>query len=228
MSNVIPWSYSSLTSFETCPRKHYEERIAKSVKRPEFKQAQEGTDFHKIVEDYLNEGKEFEHKYKPQAMTCLEEICSLEQEPHTKLFTEYKIAVTRDLKPTTWESSDCYARGIMDLFQVSSQDSAFVGDWKTGRSDPFSTQLKLSALMVMSHYTEVNKVLVRYEWLKEGHHTKAVIHRDFLLQDWKKFTVRADRLERAVEENNWPEKPSGLCKKYCPVENCRHNGNYKK
>jgi hypothetical protein len=217
MAHVIPWSYSSLTSFEICPRKHYEERIAKSVKRTSSPAAEEGTLLHKMVEDYLNEGKEFEHRYKEQIIEALEEL-----QP-SQILPEYKIAVTRELTPTTWEAEDCYARGLMDVFKTDCS-STVVGDWKTGRSDPFSTQLKLSALMVLAHYPEVSKVNTKYYWLKEQSQTKMTIHRDFMLSDWEKFVKRAAKLERALEQNEWPEKPSGLCKNYCDVKACKYNG----
>lgn len=223
MSKVIPCSYSSITSFETCPRKHYEERIAKSVERTSSLAAEEGTALHKAIEDYINEGTEFEHQYKPQILSSLKEL-----NPN-KILSEYKIAVTKELTPTDWDAEDCYARGIIDVLSFSQEDRvAYVRDWKTGRSDPFSTQLKFSALMVLAHNPELTKVFVQYDWLKEKHKTKATIHRDFLEADWKKFISRIDKLERALSENNWPEKPSGLCKKYCAVGECKYNGNFNK
>lgn len=226
MSKVIPCSYSSLTSFETCPRKHYEEKIAKSVARVHSQAAEDGSLLHKMAEDFINENKPFEHQYKPQIIETVAELRVSSQAP---LFAEVKIAVTRDLSPTLWDAQDCYARAIIDLYQPDKYTgSAYVGDWKTGRSDPFSTQLKFSALMVMSHEQMVKKVNTQYIWLKEKTKTKATIHRDFLEQDWKKFVNRIDKLEKAHEENKWVEKPSGLCKKYCSVGTCQYNGNFTK
>lgn len=34
MSKPVAWSYSALTSFETCPHRHYETKIAKTIKEP--------------------------------------------------------------------------------------------------------------------------------------------------------------------------------------------------
>ena len=34
MASVVPWSWSSLQSFETCPRRHYLTKISKEVVEP--------------------------------------------------------------------------------------------------------------------------------------------------------------------------------------------------
>jgi hypothetical protein len=51
-----------------------------------------------------------------------------------------------------------------------------------------------------------------------------VIHREFIEADWKKFEGRVSKLEKAFTTNIWLEKSSGLCKNYCDVVTCKHNG----
>ena len=52
--------------------------------------------------------------------------------------------------------------------------------------------------------------------------------RDFSDTVWEKFVARADRLESALANEVWPKKKSGLCKNYCPVHTCEHNGKFTK
>ena len=86
--SVLPYSYSSLTSFESCPKKHYEERIAKSVVRTEHKAATDGTTAHKMAEDYINSATPFEHKYKPHILKVIHELNTLRLEVARSLFPQ--------------------------------------------------------------------------------------------------------------------------------------------
>lgn len=220
---VLPYSYSSLTGYETCPWQYYRTRVSKEVKRAEYVQATQGIDIHKQAEDYVVEGKVFEGKYAPRVIATVDAL----KKNGGIIHAEKQLAVTRDMKPTGWWDKDCHARGVLDVYQVNG-DTANIVDWKTGKSDPFSLQLKHNALLVFIHEPKVQKVNYVYEWLKEGHATKGTVHRDFLASDWNRFEQRVIRLEKSLAENNWPKKPSGLCKKYCPDTECEHNGNYAK
>lgn len=218
---VLPYSYSSLTSFENCAFKHYKVKVSKEVKDREYAAATHGIDIHKGAEDYVNDSKLFDHKYAKRVIARVNELRTNPGQMHA----EKQLAVTRDMKPTGWWDKNCHARGVLDVYQVNG-DTAEIVDWKTGKSDPFSLQLKHNALLVFIHEPQVKKVNYSYEWLKEGHATKGTVHRDFLQATWDNFERRVIKMETALVENQWPKKPSGLCKQYCPVTECEHNGNY--
>lgn len=220
---VLPYSYSSLTSFETCPRKHYMTKVAKLVQLPPFKAAQDGIEAHKDAEDFVNHGTPMKGVYAPKIMETLEPLTVR----GVKIYTELELAVTRDQKPCTWKAEDAHARAILDILQVDGKEAWSI-DWKTGKPDPYSTQLKHSALLVFMHHPQVEVVHTEYKWLKAGYSTKAKIHREFLQENWNNFERRVIKLEKALETNNWPAKPSGLCKQYCPDTTCEHNGLYAK
>lgn len=222
MAKIFPYSYSSLTGFETCARKYYEERILKSTIRTESPAAAAGTALHLQAETFIQDGKPFEHKYAVEIMKVVTDLKS----KNTQVIPEAEIAVTKDLKPTTFWADDCYARGKIDVLTIGEEEAEII-DWKTGKADVFSTQLKHNAVLVMANYPHIKRVRTRYEWLKEGYATKAVVHREFLKADWAKFEGRAAKLEKAFTTNMWPEKKSGLCKNYCDVHNCSHNGHFK-
>lgn len=223
MAKIFPYSYSSLTGFETCPRKYYEERILKSTVRTENAAAAAGTALHLQAETYAIDGKPFEHKYAVQIMKVVD---TLKVNDSVTVIPEAEVSVTKDLKPTTFWATDCYSRGKIDVLTIGEEEANIV-DWKTGKADVFSTQLKHNALLVMVNYPHIQRVTTCYEWLKEGFSTKSVIHREFLNADWNKFEGRVSKLEKAFTTNVWPEKKSGLCKNYCDVHTCSHNGNYK-
>ena len=78
----------------------------------------------------------------------------------------------------------------------------------------------------MAMHPEIKTVHTNYVWLKEGYGTKDKVHRDFLGADWAKFEARAAKMEKALANNNWPKNKTGLCKKYCDVITCEHNGQF--
>ena len=41
---------------------------------------------------------------------------------------------------------------------------------------------------------------------------------------WDKWKLKHSRLQAAHDNDVWNPKPSGLCKAWCPVLSCSHNG----
>lgn len=220
---IFPYSYSSLTSFEQCARKHYGERLSKEFARPFNKASEDGDRWHKEAELFALHGTPIPdtNPFRTQIQEVIDEI-----RPQGKFFAEQELAVRQDQTPCGWWDKDGHARGKLDISCIG-ETEAWIIDWKTGKRDPFSTQLKLNAVLLMLHYPSIQKVHYRYEWLKFPPATKGTVHRDFMVAEWDKFEARVAKYKKAFETNNWPEKSSGLCKNYCGVTNCEHNGKYK-
>ena len=51
------WSYSALTSFETCPKQYWHYRIKRDVKESKSQATDYGTEVHKCFENRLIKGK---------------------------------------------------------------------------------------------------------------------------------------------------------------------------
>lgn len=198
-------------------------KVAKKVQDPPGAAAQAGVELHKYAEDYINDGTPFQHNYAPKIISIVDQL----KANTGTLYAEKQLAVTRDMKPCGWWDADCHARGVLDVYQVNG-DRAIIQDWKTGKSNAFTQQLKHNALLVFINEPEVRVVDYAYNWLKEGFSTRGQVHRDFLQQDWDRFEQRVIKLEKALAENEWPKSPSGLCKNYCPVVECEHNGKHTK
>lgn len=220
---VLPYSYSSLTSFETCPWKHYRVKVSKEVKDKPYQAAVDGIDVHKQAEDYIVEQKPFEGKYAPKIISTVQDMTVRNKPIHA----EKQLAVTRDMQPCGWWDEKAHARGVLDVYQIDGP-TAYIKDWKTGKSNAFTQQLKHNSLLVFIHEPEVQTVEYEYVWLKEGHSTKGKVHREFLVDTWNRFEQRVIVMEEALAKNKWPKKPSGLCRQYCPDVECEHNGQFGK
>lgn len=219
---ILPYSYSSLTGFETCARKHHGERLTKQFARPFNKAADDGDTWHQQAEAYAKQGTAIPSS-NPHATKMQQVIDELRLIGTGTFHAELELAVRKDRTPCGWWDTDCYTRAKLDIAYITPTE-AWSLDWKTGKADVFSTQLKHSALLLFLHYPTLQKVHTRYEWLKEGFQTKGTVHRDFFEEDWAKFEKRVAKYQKSQEQNNWPSKKGFLCKKYCGVTICEHYG----
>lgn len=218
---ILPYSYSSLTGFEMCPRKHFGERISKEFARPYNKAADTGDTIHKQAELYALHGTDFENPYKKQIIAIVQEL----RDAGGTFYAEKELCVDVNRMPVGWWAENGHARCKIDLLHLDAGGKvATVIDWKTGKPDPFSTQLKHNALLIFAHYPEVEVVHTRYEWLAKGYATKSKVFREFYDADWEKFEARLSNMQKAKDKNIWPAKPNFLCGKYCGVTTCENYG----
>lgn len=209
------WSYSALNNFETCPKQFYHLRIKKDIVEQPSAQMQDGNRQHKMLELRIKNKKPL-----PSDMIRWEKLCQkVESVPNAKIITEEKLALTADLKPTTFFAKDVWMRAVIDL-SVLRGAVARVVDFKTGRRKVDSTQLKLFAATMFAVRPEIKKVITSFWWLKE----RKTDHDEFTVDEvpliWQEFEPRVERMRLAHETDDWPARPSGLCRGWCPVKHC--------
>tara|TARA_B110000908_G_scaffold169010_1_gene225171 strand:+ start:3173 stop:3838 length:666 start_codon:yes stop_codon:yes gene_type:complete len=220
MELIKAWSYSSLTAFETCPRRFELTRVSRKVKEPATDAMNWGNEVHKALELFARDGTPL-----PKALEkfgrYVDKILSYEG----KRVIEENIALDRSFRPTTWMANDVWVRGIIDIGVVG-EDRAYLLDWKTGKRKLNSDQLMLFAALAFAQYPWVDKVTTGFIWLKTGEFDKSVFTRDQLPEIWNEFMPRLKRLAIAYDESKWNPRPSGLCKNWCPVgrQNCEFCG----
>lgn len=206
-----PWSYSSLTSFETCPKRYFHIKVAKDVVDVPHESATWGSTVHKHLEDRLRDGTPL-----PQALAGYEKLVKPIVERDGEKLIEQQFAVNSELQPTGWTSSDAWCRGIVDVGVLTGK-RALLLDWKTGKRKSDSDQLKLFAGMAFAHYPDLEVVFTGFVWLS----TNVVDRQRFVRSEipviWREFVPRVRRLELAYEGRRFLPKPSGLCAKWCPV-----------
>lgn len=206
-----PWSYSMLTSWETCPRRHYLTRISKVVSEPQTEATTHGNAVHKALEVSVRDNTPLGPKYR-QYEPLVETI---RQAPGAKQ-AEFKFALTRNFTPTGYWDRDAWVRGVLDL-QVLRPTSVTVLDYKTGKPKPDADQLKLFAAAAFSLHPFAKTVKTGYAWLAYNKLDTETFERGDEAAIWQEFLPRVRRMETATAENDHPPKPSGLCGKWCPV-----------
>jgi hypothetical protein len=210
-----PWSYTALTSFETCPRRHYLTRATKTVKEPEGEALVWGRRVHEALEHRLQL-----HKPLPAELKQYEPIVAKLLDKPAVRFVEEQIALTKEFDRTPWFSKEVWVRGAFDLALQYADNPAYdmlIIDWKTGKVKPDSDQLKLFAALAFTVYPQVNTVKTAFVWLKDSKITPEMFTRDQSSEIWAEFSARVARLDNAYTTGKWPAKPSGLCRRWCPV-----------
>jgi len=240
---VIPASYSSISAYETCPKQFYHLRIAKDVKQEESTEMAWGNAVHKALENNI--------KYqRPLPATMAQYQWGLDaiavRQSTTLIHAELDVAVTAEHTPTGFWDSDAWVRGKIDVIAVDSTYSkAMSGDWKTGKTKPNSSQLTLSTLLCFDNWPTLEKVRTVFFWLPEQDPRKRTTQKLFIRRDgdtlqttdekgkqvtlsfadaWEPFLDTIEQMKWSLQHDTWPAKPSGLCKAWCPVLSCPHNG----
>lgn len=212
------WSYSKLKNYETCPKRHYEIDLAKNVKEDESESLTWGNTVHGALAKACTGAEPL-----PPTMKDYQRWVDLVRAGPGQLLVEQKYAITRDFGATTYFGRDAWYRGIGDVVRIDGP-VALVLDWKTGKVLEDSVQLMLMAQCIFSHYPAVRRVRAEFIWLKEDCTTPEVFSKQELADAWRDLLPRVSAMELASKKQDYPPKPSGLCKKYCPVSSCPFHG----
>ena len=213
------WSFSAIKLFETCPRKYHAEKVLKLYPFQETEHTRYGTEVHKALEDYVLLGTPLAEGYQK-----FKRIVDVFVKMPGRKCCELQMAVNKDKVPVPFLSKDVWVRGIADLVVVK-ENKAFVVDYKTGSAKyPDKKQLELMALLVFKHFPDITHVKAALVFLLHNVVVKAEYKRDDEDKLWEKWEEKSTLLSAAFEHNNWPPKPNGLCRKWCPVAHCEFQG----
>ena len=211
-STNLTHSFSSIKMYENCPKRYYHQRITKEVQDTGSDATIYGERVHEALEHRLDKKVEL-----PSESKAYEPLCKSIEGLGGTLQVEQKLTLSENLTPTTWWEKDAWLRSILDVLIIF-EDEAIVMDWKTGKRRPDFSQLEMFALQVFSHYPNIKKVKSTFVWLKDlslDSHTYNRLDADDL---WVKLLSKTERINQSLINNNWPPKPSGLCR-FCPAKN---------
>jgi len=213
-------SFSALKSYETCPRKHYEEKVLKLHPFQETEATRYGILVHKMAEDYVRDGA----PPLPENLKKVEQALDVLRNLPGDKYTELEMGITEDVQPCEFKDERAWLRGIVDLLVVSGS-KGYVLDYKTGSSRyPDKDQLLLMSLMAFAKFPELGHVKAALLFLKDRVMVKAEYTREAAMESVNYWQKRVNRLDKALRTDYWPERPNGLCRDYCPVRACPHNG----
>ena len=218
---MVKWSYSSLSLFQQCPRKYHRLRVVRDIRQETSEAMMYGTDVHAAAEVYVRDKKPLPKKFEQ-----FQEHLDIFKNIEGVNYCEYKMGLTRELEPCKFGSPKAWWRGIADLIITYQEDSAYVIDYKTGKSARYADikQLAILSLATFKHFPEVNYIKAGLVFLVSGDLVKTEYVRTQVEEIWDKFSFDVSRLEKAYEFDVWNPKQNFTCRRYCPVVDCEHNG----
>lgn len=211
MAGVLPWSHSSLTAFETCPRRFHITRIAKLIKEPQTEATLWGNEVHKALELAVAGTKPLGANF-----TQYQPIVDRVRAAKGRKFTEQKFGLTSSFRPTEFFGKDVWFRGVLDLV-ITTPKVGVVLDHKTGKVKTDGDQLKLFAAATFAQHPYLETVKTGYIWLAHDKVTTQEFKKDDVPGIWQEFLPRIQRMEKAQDDDKWLPNPSGLCRAHCPV-----------
>lgn len=218
MAKPFTWSYSRLKNFEVCPLRHYEIDIAKNIKEEESENLTWGNEVHKALARRMSLGTAL-----PASMASYEKWCERIGNGEGRIIVEQKLAISKDFAPCGYFDSNVWYRSIADLIKIVGPVALAV-DWKTGKVLEDGVQLALMAACIFAHYPELEKIRTEFVWLKDGCTSREDFTRGQMATVWRNIWHRIEELEAAHATQNYPAKPGYLCRKWCPVNTCKHHG----
>lgn len=222
----IALSYSRISDYLQCPYKFKEKYLDKTYpddsNNPAFKK---GTEIHKQLENYVR-GLSSDKKISvgKEASNVLPMLDRL----HTNSLSmtpESQVAVNHEWQFCGWfdKSNIVKFRAIIDLFVFVDEDTALISDYKTGKMYDLDTsptsQLKLTAAIILSNYPQFKKVVCSYLYVEH----KETVMQEFFQEDLeelrKPFNDLYDEIQREEEFKFKKNKYCNWClSTTCPVK----------
>lgn len=204
-----PWSLSSLGTHEQCGLKYKFKYIDRVPEKRTSLAASRGIDMHKEIEEFLLGQR-----------TSLTGALSfynvfLEGLKKYPIFTEHKITVTKEWKPTTWDAEDAWHRSVLDLKLVAPKFIA-VYDWKSGKMYPeHMDQKELYAIDVLSEHPEMETIKATHVYLDLNKHTERTYFREELIhyrERWERKVANMHADVALIANPSWRCRSCGYSK----------------
>lgn len=208
MSGTIQaWSYSRWSLWDRCPAAFKYKNIDK-LPEPQNDAAKAGDLLHRSVEQYIVQPPNGSIPVPLPFETHFGDLVRAIRALPRKM-AEMQLTYRRDWTATGWMAKDAWWRNKLDVFAVTSDETAEVVDWKGGKKHPeHEEQLETYGLAALLWKRTIETVKTRMIYVDSGEETIYDFTRndiDGLKAKWK---TRADALLAATE---FPPRPNHLC-----------------
>lgn len=217
---MTAWSYSSIKTFEQCPKKYYHLKVAKDVKDDPGEAAIYGTEVHAAAEGYVKDGTPIPEKFAFMR-PIVEPLAAKKGEKLAELRLGLR-KVGGGYEACGFFDKDVWYRGIVDLL-ILDGDRAWMIDYKTGKNAKYADmkQLDLMAGALFVKYPDLKVIKSALAYVVSHEFPKKTHKRENLNKYLSVFDSQLDRLEAAMENGIWNPVSSGLCP-WCPVTTCEN------
>lgn len=217
-------SPTKLQTFKTCPYQYYAKYVSKEVKFADTPHTVFGTAVHANIENHLV----FDAPLSP-LLAQMKPIFD-RAKPYL-LGAETPLAINRQHIPVETKNKftmykEAWLHCIVDAIYADGKGKRLIAiDWKTGKESDARIQGDIIKLCMASKYPYFEQYEVIFVYLFKGGATRTIYRpkEQRLVQLYEDIA----ELEEAEKSKHFPPTPNGLCKKWCDVLSCPHNGRNK-
>lgn len=217
MSALNNWTVSKYKKYVTCPRQFGEVTVKRNFSETfPADQQRWGDEVHRAMQYAVMHGMPLPSSMK-QYQPVIDQV---KRAPGTKV-AELRLAIDRSRGPCDYNAAGWWHRGMLDLV-ILRHRTAVILDWKTGKRKDDREQLMTNALLVFAHHEAIDTIVSSYIWLASGESSKVTFTRDQIPAYWNELNPTLEAIEWSMKNDVYPERPSGLCRGWCPVTTCPH------
>ena len=216
----IVWSFSSLKTFQQCPKKYYHTKIAKDIVEPYTTATLYVKTAHTVAEEYIKDGVPI-----PKAFAYMQATLDVLKEIPGDKLCEVKLGLTKNLESCDFNAPNVWWHGIADLVVINRETgTAHSVDYKTSKSARYADvkQLDLVACGLFAKFPEIKKVRSALLFVVSKEFVKAEHHSEMLIKYMESPSKDVARIEAALDNGVWNPIQGPLCK-FCAVRDCEYN-----
>ncbi len=209
-------SHTFLDTFERCPKQAYHKYVAKDLPFVETDVMKWGIRVHDAMEKRVRGRAPL-----PEGMDAYEKFAA-PLDPHVYKLVEYKLAMTKGGRSSSFFGEGVWCRGKVDVALINDR-TALILDWKTGKRRENPAELERFAYLLRARFDALERFVGRYVWLKDDRlGDEHLLDPDKRLEADRRLMEQVETLQKRGEP--WPAHENGLCKQYCEIFCCPHNG----
>ena len=216
----IVWSFSSLKTFQQCPKKYYHTKIAKDIVEPDTTATLYGKTALTVAEEYIKDGVPI-----PKAFAYMQATLDVLKEIPGDKLCEVKLGLTKNLESCDFNAPNVWWHGIADLVVINRETgTAHSVDYKTSKSARYADvkQLDLVACGLFAKFPEIKKVRSALLFVVSKEFVKAEHYSEMLIKYMESPSKDVARIEAALDNGVWNPIQGPLCK-FCAVRDCEYN-----
>ena len=216
----IVWSFSSLKTFQQCPKKYYHTKIAKDIVEPDTTATLYGKTAHTVAEEYVKDGVPI-----PKAFAYMQATLDVLKEIPGDKLCEVKLGLTKNLESCDFDAPNVWWHGIADLVVINRETgTAHSVDYKTSKNARYADkkQLDLVACGLFAKFPEIKKVKSALLFIVSKEFVRAEQFAEFKDTYMDKSAADVARIEAAIKSGVWNPVSGPLCK-FCAVKDCEYN-----
>lgn len=216
----VVWSFSSLKTFEQCPRKYYHVKIAKDTVEKDTVATLYGKAMHSAAEHYIRDGEPLPKHYE-HLQPVLDTLAQIDGDKYCEL----KLGLTKDLKPCSFNAKNVWWHGIADLVVINeAKELAYSVDFKTSKNARYADtkQLDLVAIGLFKKFPAIKRVKSALVFVVSNELVRTEHVVEHVSRYIEKPAQVVQRIEAAISNNVWNPIEGPLCR-FCPVRTCEFN-----